>query len=74
MWVAEYTRGPFLLNLKEFKAESKQDAEFQAWQGWMHLANDITIDVWQCKRAGENITTLSERKRETRENRIRRVK
>ena len=46
-WVAEYTREHLLFNVLEIRAASKADAEHQAWQGFMHLADCLTVAVYK---------------------------
>jgi hypothetical protein len=61
-WVAEYTRGQHLFNIQEFKAVSKEDAECMAWDGYMHLADCLTVTVRKLMTAEQNQTSLVERK------------
>lgn len=62
MWVAEYSRDRLLFNVREIKADSKVDAECQAWDGYLHLADCLTVTVYKIVMQEILILPLSERK------------
>lgn len=59
-WTAEYTRADLLFNVQEFQAPSKGEAEHMAWQGYMHLADCLTVTVYKLI-TPDSTTGLSER-------------